>query len=46
MYAHADMSPDLIYASVVKSIVIAGVCNGNMNKAEQFCFSPASSSPY
>lgn len=36
VYACADMSPDLIDASVVngaKGIVIAGVGNGNMNKA-------------
>ncbi len=36
VYADADMSPDLIDASVsagAKGIVIAGVGNGNMNKA-------------
>jgi len=36
LYAYADMSPDLIDASVkngAKGIVIAGVGNGNMNKA-------------
>ena len=36
IYASADMSPDLINASVkdgAKGIVIAGVGNGNMNKA-------------
>jgi L-asparaginase len=36
IYADADMSPDLIDASVnngAKGIVIAGVGNGNMNKA-------------
>jgi L-asparaginase len=36
IYASADMSPDLIDASVTggaKGIVIAGVGNGNMNKA-------------
>lgn len=36
LYASADMSPDLIDASVAngaKGIVIAGVGNGNMNKA-------------
>lgn len=36
LYAYADMSPDLIEASVAngaKGIVIAGVGNGNMNKA-------------
>jgi len=36
LYAYADMNPDLIDASVaigVKGIVIAGVGNGNMNKA-------------
>lgn len=36
LYAYADMSPDLIDASVThgaKGIVIAGVGNGNMNKA-------------
>ena len=35
LYAYADMSPDLIDASVAngaKGIVIAGVGNGNMNK--------------
>ncbi|HWO39511.1 MAG TPA: L-asparaginase, partial [Candidatus Acidoferrum sp.] len=35
-YAYADMSPDLIDASAAngaKGIVIAGVGNGNMNKA-------------
>src|SRR5246127_1444948 len=36
LYAYADMSPDLIDASVAngaKGIVFAGVGNGNMNKA-------------
>jgi L-asparaginase len=36
LYAYEDMSPDLIDASVAngaKGIVIAGVGNGNMNKA-------------
>lgn len=36
LYAYADMNPDLIDASVMngaKGIVIAGVGNGNMNKA-------------
>jgi len=36
LFAYADMSPDLIDASVAngaKGIVIAGVGNGNMNKA-------------
>jgi L-asparaginase len=36
LYAYADMSPDLIDASVAKGakgIVIAGVGNGNMNQA-------------
>ena len=36
LYAYADMSPDLIDASVAngaKGIIIAGVGNGNMNKA-------------
>lgn len=36
LFAYADMSPDLIDASVTngaKGIVIAGVGNGNMNKA-------------
>lgn len=36
LYGYADMSPDLIDASVAngaKGIVIAGVGNGNMNKA-------------
>jgi L-asparaginase len=36
LYAYVDMSPDLIDASVAngaKGIVIAGVGNGNMNKA-------------
>ncbi len=35
IYAYADMSPDLITASAngAKGIVIAGVGNGNMNKA-------------
>jgi len=36
LYAYADMAPDLIDASVAngaKGIVIAGVGNGNMNKA-------------
>jgi len=36
LYAYADMSPDLIDASVTngaKGIVIAGVGNGNMNKS-------------
>jgi L-asparaginase len=36
LYAYADMSPDLIDCSVAKEakgIVIAGVGNGNMNKA-------------
>jgi L-asparaginase len=36
LYAYADMSPDLIDASVAngaKGIVVAGVGNGNMNKA-------------
>jgi len=36
LYAYADMSPDLIDAAVAngaKGIVIAGVGNGNMNKA-------------
>ena len=36
LYAYADMSPDLIDASVAngaKGVVIAGVGNGNMNKA-------------
>jgi len=36
LMAYADMSPDLIDASVkngAKGIVIAGVGNGNMNKA-------------
>jgi len=36
LYAYADMSPDLIDSSVAngaKGIVIAGVGNGNMNKA-------------
>jgi len=36
LYAYADMSPDLIDASVAngaKGIVIAGVGNGNMNKS-------------
>jgi L-asparaginase len=36
LYAYADMAPDLIDASVTngaKGIVIAGVGNGNMNKA-------------
>ena len=36
LYAYADMSPDLIDASAAagaKGIVIAGVGNGNMNKA-------------
>src|SRR5215475_10853942 len=36
LYGYADMSPDLIEASVAngaKGIVIAGVGNGNMNKA-------------
>jgi len=36
LYAYADMSPDLIDASVAsgaKGIVIAGVGNGNMNEA-------------
>ena len=37
IFADLDMSPDLIDASVAsgaKGIVIAGVGNGNMNKAE------------
>jgi L-asparaginase len=36
LYAYADMAPDLIDASVAngaKGIVVAGVGNGNMNKA-------------
>lgn len=36
LYAYADMSPDLINASVAsgaKGIIIAGVGNGNMNQA-------------
>ena len=36
IFASADMSPDLIDAAVAngaKGIVIAGVGNGNMNKA-------------
>lgn len=36
LYAYADMSPDLIDASLAKGakgIIIAGVGNGNMNKA-------------
>lgn len=36
LYAYADMSPDLVDASVAngaKGIVVAGVGNGNMNKA-------------
>ncbi|HTP67814.1 MAG TPA: type II asparaginase [Dongiaceae bacterium] len=36
LYAYADMSPDLIDSSVAngaKGIIIAGVGNGNMNKA-------------
>lgn len=36
LYAYADMSPDLIDAAVAngaKGVVIAGVGNGNMNKA-------------
>jgi L-asparaginase len=45
LYAYADMSPDLIDASVAggaKGIVIAGVGNGNMNQASLAAVASAS----
>lgn len=44
LFAYADMSPDLIDASVAngaKGIVIAGVGNGNMNKLSLECAAKA-----